>query len=510
MPRQLLGQEARSYSGDFYHRVHISPSELNLGNVVSTQVTTIRVWNAFLTPQQVLTLDGVEEGLQVTPPSALPMTLGGLQETNWSVAVTPDGPSTLDTALLWVFAGAPSVKLRITGNRIVPWGFAPNWGTPVVERLSWLTDVLGNPRGTEQRRSLRIAPRKAWQANFIVEGNERALFDLAMAGWGRRVWALPVWVDVQQLKSNLPAGSTSITCETEGRDFREGGLALLRGNTAFDTEAVEIQSMAANVITLKRVTQTAWPAGTRIYPLRSARLSELPETIRHTDMLLASDCSFELVEPADWPGVLPASLYRGQPVLGTRPDESEDLRHSFERLMLTLDNATGIPAVTDTAGKGFVLQQHRWLLVGRQQHSAWRSLLYALRGRARAVWIPMHAQDLVPAGPLTGSLLKVQRVGYSRFGLGQQGRQDIFIELQDGSVLMRRITAAVENGATEDLVVDSNFPGVIQPSQVARISFMTLCRLASDDVELEHLTDQDGVARCAVTLRGVRDDLEAA
>ena len=499
----------RGYSDDYYHRIHISPGEVALGNVVSTQVSTVRIWNAFLIPQQVVALEGVEEGLQVTPPAALPMTLGGLRETDWLVAVTPDGPSTLDAIISWVFSAAPSARLRITGNRIVPWGFVPNWGQPVVERLSWLTDVLGNPRGTEQRRSLRVAPRKAWQANFVMEGAERALFDLAMAGWGRRVWSLPVWVDAQQLTAPLPAGSSVIACDTVGRDFREGGLALLRGETAFDTEAVEIQSITTQAITLQRVTQAAWPAGTRLYPLRSARLAELPETTRRTDRLLVSDCSFELVEPVDWPGVLPATLYKGQPVLVARPDESEDLTHSYERLVLTLDNATGIPAATDTAGKGFVLQQHRWLLVGRQEHSAWRSLLYALRGRATAVWIPTHAQDLMPAGPLTGSLLKVQRVGYSRFGLGQLGRQDIRIELQDGSVLMRRITAAVENGPTEELVVDADFPGVIQPDQVARISYMALCRLASDDVELEHLTDQDGVARCAVTLRGVRDDLEA-
>ena len=507
--RVLDGQIARSYSADFYHRIHITPKELSLGNVASTQVSNVYLWNAYLHPQQVQALEGVEEGIDVTPPGSLPLQLGGLLESEWQVATTPDGPSVLDANVRWVFDQAPSVGLRITGNRIVPWGFSPNWDSPVVERLSWLTDVLGNPRGTEQRRSLRIAPRKAWQAAFVVEGAERALFDLAMAGWGRRVWALPVWVDVQCLGTPLPAGSTSIPCETAGRDFRGGGLALLRGDTAFDTEAVEILEMTANVIVLKRVTQRAWPAGTRIYPLRSARLAELPEISRRTDRLLTSDCSFEVVEAVDWPGALPSDLYRGQPVLADRPDESEDLTHSYERLMLTLDNATGIPAVTDTAGKGFVLQQHRWLLAGRQSHSTWRSLLYALRGRATAVWLPTHAEDLVPAGPLIGSVLKVHRVGYSRFGLGQLGRQDIRIELQDGRVLMRRITAAVENGTTEELVVDADFPGAIQPDQVLRISYMALCRQASDDVELEHLTDQDGVARCAITLRGVRDDLEA-
>ena len=509
-PRALQGLQVCSYSDDYYHRIHISPGELVLGNIASTQVTTVRLWNAFLTPENVLGMDGLEEGLTVTPPAALPMKLGALQETDWLVAVTPDGPSTLDATVRWVFEDAKAPALRITGNRIVPWGFAPNWSSPLLETLSWLTNILANNRGAEQRRSLRAAPRKGWQASFTAEGTERALFDLSMAGWGRRVWALPVWVDVLQLDAALPAGSSAIACDTTGRDFRVGGLALLRGETAFDTEAVEILDMTAAGLTLKRVTQSTWPAGTRLYPLRSARMTEMPQTTRRTDALLQADCSFELTESADWPAALPTTLYRGRPVFAQRPDESTDLSHSYERLTLLLDNTTGKAAVTDTAGKGFVLQQHRWCLAGRAEHSAWRSLLYALQGRAKSIWLPTHAQDLVPVEPLSGSLLKVQRVGYARFGVGQLGRQDIRIELADGSVFMRRITAALESGPIEELAVDADFPGVIQPGQVARISYMALCRLASDDIELEHLTDQDGVARCAITLRGVRDDLEAA
>ncbi len=508
--RAVSGIKSISFSDDFYHRIYVSPSELVLGNIASTQVTTVRLWNAFLTSENVLGLDGLEEGLTVTPPAALPMTLGALQETEWLVAATPDGPSTLDATVRWVFEDAKAPALRITGNRIVPWGFAPNWSSPPLETLSWLTNILANNRGAEQRRSLRAAPRKGWQASFTAEGAERALFDLSMAGWGRRVWALPVWVDVLQLDAALPAGSSAIACDTTGRDFRVGGLALLRGETAFDTEAVEILDMTAAGLTLKRVTQSTWPAGTRLYPLRSARLTEMPQTTRRTDALLQADCSFELTESADWPAALPTTLYRGRPVFAQRPDESTDLSYSYERLTLLLDNTTGKAAVTDTASKGFVLQQHRWCLAGRAEHSAWRSLLYALQGRAKSIWLPTHAQDLVPVEPLSGSLLKVQRVGYTRFGVGQLGRQDIRIELADGSVLMRRITAALESGPIEELAVDADFPGVIQPGQVARISYMALCRLASDDIELEHLTDQDGVARCAITLRGVRDDLEAA
>lgn len=139
--------EVGSYSADYYNRIYITPTALALGNVVSTQVSTVRVWNAYLSPKTVIGLDGVDEGIEITPPAALPMVLSAMQETNWLVAVTPDGPAVLDAYVGWLFDGASTRPLHLTGNRIVPWGFAPNWSSPLLETLSWLTNILANNRG---------------------------------------------------------------------------------------------------------------------------------------------------------------------------------------------------------------------------------------------------------------------------------------------------------------------------------------------------------------------------
>lgn len=507
--RALSAVKVVSYSDDFYHRIHLAPAQIALGNVVGVQVSNISLWNANLHSQTVLDLAGVEEGIAVEPPAPLPLTLGALQETTWQVSVTPDGPSVLDALVSWLFSAAPSAGLRITGNRIVPWTFVPNWAEPVVEQLHWLTDVLASPRGGEQRRSLRIAPRRSLQAQILAEGAERALLDLALAGWGRRVWAVPVWPDVQRLPTALAAGAVRIDCATTDFDFRAGGLAMLRGESAFDSEAVEILAIDATGLDLKRATQTAWPAGTRLYPVRSARLAELPQATRRTARLWQAGVRFDMAEPADWAPALPLTLYRGCPVFTRAPDEARDLTRDYERLIQELDPGPSLPAVTDTAGNGFVLQEHRWLLAGRAERSAWRALMYGLRGQARPVWVPTHAHDLVPVAAIAGSTLTVERVGYARFGVGTWGRRDIRIELRDGTVLHRRVTGASESGATEALVLDADVGAPIDAEQVARISYMALCRLASDEIEIEHLTDSDGLARAAVTWRGVHDDLES-
>lgn len=506
-PRQIAATISPAYAADYYDRVHISPAELDVGNVVSTQTSNVYLWNAYRRQMNLQAVIGLEEGLELLAPGALPMLLGGLQETVWIVKVTSDGPSAIDAEIRWQFSDLVTQPLKIRGNRIVPWAFSPDWTSNITERLEWLTDILSNPQGAEQRRALRISPRRSLDASMLVEGAERALFDLALAGWGRRVWAVPVWFDVQELSADMAAGAMRINCAVDLREFRAGGLAMLRGDTAFDSEAVEILAIDAAGLQLKRATQQRWPAGSRLYPVRTARIASI-DSKRLTDKHNRAQLKFDLAEPSDWSTALPAAMYRGRPVFELRPDESEDLTLNYERLLQTLDNGSALPAVTDTAAKNFSVQQHRWILEGRQERAAWRSLAYGLRGRAKSVWVPTHAWDLTLTKPASGALLTVERIGYARFGVKTQGRQDIRIELHSGAVIYRRITAAAEDAGAENLSLDADLPGVIHPDGVYRISFMALCRAADDALELTHLTDAAGLAKVSITWRGVRDDLE--
>lgn len=505
------GWKTRNYTDDFYYRIHLTPRRLDLGNVASSQTATVRIWNAFLTPKTVERIDGLDEGLSVEGPASLPATLTALSETDWLVRVTSDGPPVLDATLEWIFTGVTAPALVIVGNRIVAWTWAPDWSSGITERLAWATEILRSDSGAEQRRALRIAPRRSFEARVQVEGRERVLLDLGLANRGARVWAVPIWTDIQQLAGALAIGATSIAAQTADRDFRAGGLAVLCGPDAWLSETVQIDSVEPAALVLKRPTLAAWPVGTRLYPARSARLTEQPTLTRRTDRLSGLEVSFLLAEPADWPLALPATLYRGAPVFEARPDESVDLTASWQRLTELLDNVSGLPAVTDTANVGFAVQGHRWLLAGRAEQAAWRSLVYGLRGRQQAVWIPTHADDLQLAAQAAGVTMDIAACGYSRFGLGRTGRRDIRIELTSGQVLYRRITAASELGVdVERLTLDTNLPAAIPVSEAARVSFMALCRQDSDEIELHHVADADGVAQAQVIWRALRDELELA
>ena len=519
-PRALQGWRAQAFSDDWYYRIHVRPARLDMGNIVSAQTRTVRVWNAYFVPQTLNAVTGLQEGLALTPPHALPATYNPLQEVEWTAQISREGPGRIDATVRFIFAAVTAPVLRITGGRVVEWAFRPDWTEGITERLAWLTEVLASRTGAEQRRSLRLSPRRSFELRCIVEAEDRTRLDLALAAWGARTWALPVWPDVQLLASPLAADATSIACNTTGRDFRAGGLVMLMGASPAQVESAEVLSVAAGLLTLVRPLVQAWPLGTLLCPARTADLAEQPEVVRRNDRVAQVSARFEVAEVCDWPLAWPGASYRSAPVFETRPEESRDVRAGWVRLQAVLDNNSALPQRTDTAGQGFAMQAHRWQLMGRTEQAAWRSLLYALAGRRGVVWLPTHADDLVLVAIAASDALSidVRNVGLFRLSGGTpiRGRRDMRIELSDGSVVHRRISGISEVSASvERLALDAPPGAVLRPTgsagvSVNRISFMTLARLEQDDVELLHITDADGAAACEVMWRGRRDDLELA
>lgn len=497
-----------SYFDDYYNRIHITPSELNLGNIVSTQSQTVTLWNAYLTPVTLLEINGVQEGVAITGEEPA-YEFVALQEASWDVSVTPDGPFVLDAQLNWVFETDDVASLTVTGNRISAFAWAVDWADGIKELFAWATSITRSRNGVEQRRALRLSPRRQWTANLLAEGRERQALDIILFGWGSRVFAVPYAPDVQSIKTQATAGDSAIACDTQYLDFHEGGLAMLVGGDAFSYETVEIDSIQSNQITLARELVNSWPQGTRLYPVHTARLVQNPKLTRLTDQLQRMELQFSLVEASDLAGSMPVTTYREYPVFETRPDESSNLTSQYQNLLLTLDSGSATPLVTDTADLAFPSQLYRWFLVGRAERYAFKQFMYALNGRQKAIWLPTHADDLTLVAIITetATTFDIANIQYTRFGQAKPFRRDIRIELKNGTTFHRRITGSAEiSAAVERLQIDSALGVLVNPDDVMRICWLQLMRADSDSLELVHETDSQGLATAQQIFRGVLDD----
>lgn len=494
-----------------YNRMHITPRELALGNIIGVQQRDIFLWNAWLVPRTLTSLSKDNtEAIDITNQPDPPLVFLPLEEKNWKIQVSSEGPPTVDATLTWNFDSGEHLPAHITGTRIIIWSFYPTWEGGITETLEWKTNVIAGPLGDEQRRSLRISPRRSFQLQLIANDQERRYLDMLAFSWGSRNWAVPVWNDVQELQTTVQMGDQYVPCQTFGRDFRVGGLMLFRGDDAFSFETAEISQITEVGLTLDRPVLSGWPKYTKIYPVRSARFAEQPVVTRLTDQAVSVACNFQISEVSDWAPSPGDETYRGYPVFRLPTEETESLTSTYLRFLQTLDNGTGLPRYIDTANLALTAQAYRWLMFGRNEQAAMRSLLYYLKGQFRSVWVPTHSEDFVLARmiPFDSVAMDVEFVGYTQFGYLQPGRRDIMITLYDGRVFFRRITASQEiSPGVERLAIDTALGFDLLPSMVYRISYMARCRLEADTVEIDHQTDSDGVAACRVVFRSVRDDL---
>jgi hypothetical protein len=503
--RMLVGTQAPSYAVDYYDRVHIVPSSIDLGNLVSSQARMISVWNAWRSKSvqlQAITEDNAD-GINLAGAEP-PQTFTPLQQRDWTVSIDQGGPPIIDAILSWVFDDGEVVQAVITGRRIVAWMLPPNWSDGISETLTWPTDVQQADDGSQLREVLREAPQREWQFSVLAGGRQRRILESAIYDWAARTWALPVWSDVTWLAAPIAAGAEILAVDTRNLDYVEGGLALLYHDERA-WEVVEVIVVADAQLTLAHPTVNAYATGDRLYPCRMARLVETVSVQRRTDDVMGATVHMQAMEPCDWSAVAPAVTYLGVPVLEDRCDWGDDRETGYARQTVVVDNGIGIPDVFDPSGKPWLTLPFSWVLNGRAARAAHRSLLYWLQGRAQALWVPSGATDLVLAAELTSNstTLTVEWAAVTQYQRQQPGRRHLRIELLDGSIYYRRVMASADAGDVEQIGLDSALGIDVAPGDIRMISWMMLATLGDDSVQITHEADSMGVARCTAGFAAV-------
>lgn len=390
----------------------------------------------------------------------------------------------------------------------VLWPVPPNWDQPVTESLAWLTDVVVARNGNQQKRQLRLAPRRAFQFAVVADADQRRLLDAVACDVGVRQIHLPIYPDRQDLAAPLVAGVNSIPCSTTGYDFMAGGCAVL-WQSATVWELLRIDTVSPSALTLSLPTTLPWAAGTRLYPVRLARLSEAAKFNAHSDEVADATVSLLVDEACDWAPVTPPTLYRGVPVFERRPNEADAAAVSYARSAQTVDEDVGTVVYFDYPGMPFAGQPHVWLTVGRDDHAVMRGYLYALAGRAGQWWVPTWRADLrlIADAAAADNAITVAWAGYTVFGRAQINRQDIRIGLANGTVIYRRVLTSHEGSGTETLTLDAPLGVDVPAGGVLMISYLQMCQLASDSVQITHVSGPDGVCTASTMWQGVKHDV---
>ena len=500
------GVIVRQFERDWYHRVHLLPGRMALGNLLSTQIRQVEVWNAHFAPKALSAIIGQNNGgLTLAAPVNPPTTYGMLESRLHNLSIGLDGPPVIEASFIFQFPGeAPT--LSVTGRRVVVFGIAPDWSDGWLERLMWATDVLTARDGTEQRIRLRSQPRRSLEFSLLAAGDEAALLDVLLSAWQARVYALPVWPDKSRLSSRVNVGSTVIPVATPHLEYAADGLLVI-GTDSRNTEAAEILSVASNVVTLKQPLLQTWPAGAFVVPAQTARLRMKQGISRITESIARSRLVFDLVESSVIAPQEASMRFKSAPVWLQRPNRRRDVETEYQRLAEVLDFETGITAVDDAANRPFIRRSFDYLCQNRAEIAAFRGWLAARQGRFAAFWQPGWECSLVPTRKLLAgqTALTVASRGYALYFNSLPGRRDIACLHKNGQWHLRTILGfgPGSSGEEEVMTLDQPFSFDALPEDWLALYFLEKTRLDADQIELNWLTDS--VVEASVPMRSCKE-----
>lgn len=384
------------------------------------------------------------------------------------------------------------------GQTVFP--FKPNWATPFNESLEWKTDVITSFAGNEQRRSLRVTPRRSFEYQFGTAYSSAQRIENMIYASHSREFLLPVWSDACKLSEDAAAGQKVIRCAPLMYSFNSGDLAVIYADEN-NYEVFEVASFDVDQInSLGNLTAT-WSSGVRVFPLVIGHLPTTIPTQRLNDSVLVGTLTFN-TRPGETYTFLPVEVasetYAGLEVLTRQPNWKDAISNDFTRDFMVADSGVGPVGYYSRSRHHQIVRPYQWLLRTREEVVTFRKFIQRMRGQAKTCWVPSWHNDftLVTTSGISSDLTVVGDSFHTFVGLDTD-RDRIMCRLFDGTVAYRQIVGTALSGGDTVLSLDAT----IDRATIKSISILLRCRIATDKVVIPWQTT--GVATPQITFTTV-------
>lgn len=489
----IVGARQHSFFEDYYFRIHVTPQEIDLQTVASTQVREVEVWNAYPYSSAILQdiLVSNPVGINVNGPN--PYTFPPLVEQTYEIEVGTSGPANIDLQIQFDFSNVTNpLPVLVTGTRAVKFDIIPE--TPVTEEWQWLTDNIVAVDGTEQRIALRgEMPRVEENLKVIFDDSTkiRKFYSDLMAAVGR-LW-IPEFQYATRTLSASVTGGFNLYFDTSKTDIRAGEYVLIQ--TPLTAALVEIDVLTVTGATVTSALTFDIPKGSLIMPGSPALLNdgsglsryavnEVAETTLVCKMLRQRA---QLVRPGS---TVTLPTYLGVPVFEKRPLADEMVDDNVSTGQQSIDNQTGLPDIIsrwDYSRIGGARSYKVNRIQRPEEMDYWKTLFAYMRGAARKVWVPTYRTDMrvtvQPAEETSTFTIEGTEYAEKLFPIVTHR----YIEVETASGIHRaNVIGASVSGVGSIILFNPGLPAGAGWTDIKRISFLLPMRMAEDKVTWKH------------------------
>lgn len=346
---------------------------------------------------------------------------------------------------------------------------------PASESLEFLTDIMESRNGGEQRLQLRSKPRQYISYTIPLQSwNIAQSFNTSYGAIGR-LWAVPIWSEVQYVGTILD-NAVTITCNTTLYDIRANSLALLySGETSW--QVVEIGTITATYVNI--TSNIDYMTNCYLIPIRLGWIEgQLSSSTNGYNK--KTTVTFEIEDNLAITPSAPTQ-YLGDDIYYTPSLLSNgSLTRTIQVQMEKMDGELGIirrqfPWTNARYGSGY-----NTITINRTEYITYKNFLYRRAGKFRRFWMPTFEQNLrlVSTGTITTTII-IESDDFNSYTF----RPNIAI-LANGVWYPRIVSNPIAqplNRVQLTLNTALNLPA----SQITNICYLGLNRLNTDRIEMQ-------------------------
>lgn len=473
-----------SFLNDYYYRVHINPAVVALGAMVAVVEEEVLVWNAWFGPKTCSAINKTNPEEFTLTGESIPFSLSALEATTFILGVPLEGSLEFASTATFVFS-SELVVLTITGTRVTVFPFEPL--VLMKETLQWNTGILKSKDGSEQRRTLRKAPRQMFDfKTYLGTEQLQARFDALLFNGQKRMWGLPVWGELTQHSATISIDDTTIFLDTAYADYRADSFVIIwQSPTLY--EAVKIDTVAADRLNLALPVRNNWIGTKWIMPLRTADMRGHVSRPATPDGFGWAKVAFLVTDNVLLTGYTAPTIYQGLPVL-TDPslvDEAQEVDSDPDADFV--DYGFGTFQMYSDSEFNLVVQSY---IVRKESKAArwdFRRFLHSLYGRRGAFWVVSDRNDLQPQ-TLIGAAetsFAIDNIKLAdNMGLNDMRTHIAFI-LPDGTPYYREILGITESDESTEIITIDSALGVQVELGGCEICFLDKVRLTEDSIDFD-------------------------
>lgn len=478
----ISGHSIQSYIGDLYERIHVTPSNFDLGNILASTQQNIDVWNAYtatsITLNQI-TKDVVDDSVEITEPLPSPLGFAPQQVRSYTLNVSNKGPNTSDVVFTFDFDVA-DIDVSVSAIRIVVNYYTPQQN--VLYTMEYLTSVIQAYDTSETTQQLRDNPREI----IIYEFNSalRSAISNIIASSQFLNVSVPRWTQWADLTTALSVNDIQVYCDLSRLDVNvNDSIFLYRADGTHET--IKVISIGVDHYVIDPITQN--------FALPTVVMSTIIANTEPTvdfDMYAVGGSNFKIkftsIKPIDVgtydlpdqhntydllrDGLLmPSSTIKYTSIVGT--DLIDYGAGPFEYISRDPDTSMKFQCRVYLDGYDNIRNRQKWI--------------NKIAGQNGRFYVVGYGNEFKPKVDIeaTDTSINIDHINFNRIDAIETTTIYVYLELLDGTYYVRELLSATEvDGNTESLALASAFGVAIPVTSIRRFDRLHFVRMVSDSV----------------------------